>query len=130
MFYWIINVLRHSINRIQTKDHSIGTYEINKISSSCLDDKINILMDMIDYHYLLVIRVNYIKKVTSRSIHTAFFSSYRNITLIFSLVRTTKYYYNFLSQNSPVFTTASLFLFVLVYIKSLIVNILQTTISL
>ena len=34
--------LRHSINRIQSKDHRIGTYEINKISLSCFDDKIYI----------------------------------------------------------------------------------------
>ena len=33
--------LRHSMNRIQSKDHKIGTYEINKILS-CLDDKIYI----------------------------------------------------------------------------------------
>ena len=32
--------LKHSINRIQSKDHKIGTYEINKISLSCFDDKI------------------------------------------------------------------------------------------
>ena len=32
--------LRHSINRIQSKDHRIGTYEINKISLSCFDHKI------------------------------------------------------------------------------------------
>ena len=31
--------LRHSMNRIQSKDHRIGTYEINKISLSCFDDK-------------------------------------------------------------------------------------------
>ena len=31
--------LRHSMNRIQSKDHGIGTYEINKISLSCFDDK-------------------------------------------------------------------------------------------
>ena len=35
-------LLRHSINRIQSKDHKIGTYEINKISFSCFDDKIYI----------------------------------------------------------------------------------------
>ena len=29
-------------NRIQVKEHSIGTYEINKISLSCFDDKIYI----------------------------------------------------------------------------------------
>ena len=34
--------LRHSMNRIQSKDHKIGTYEINKISLSCFDDKIYI----------------------------------------------------------------------------------------
>ena len=32
--------LRHSVNRIQSKDHRIGTYEINKIYMSCFDDKI------------------------------------------------------------------------------------------
>ena len=34
--------LRHFMNRIQSKDHKIGTYEINKISLSCFDDKIYI----------------------------------------------------------------------------------------
>ena len=34
--------LRHSMNRIQSKDHRIGTYEINKISLSCSDDQIYI----------------------------------------------------------------------------------------
>ena len=31
--------LRHSMNRIQSKDRKIGTYEINKISLFCFDDK-------------------------------------------------------------------------------------------
>ena len=30
------------MNRIQSKDHRIGTYEINKTSLSCFDDKIYI----------------------------------------------------------------------------------------
>ena len=34
--------LRHSMNRIQSKDHNIGTYEINKIFVSCFNDKIYI----------------------------------------------------------------------------------------
>ena len=34
--------LRHSMNKIQSKDHKIGTYEINKVSLFCFDDKINI----------------------------------------------------------------------------------------
>ena len=32
--------LRHLLNRSQSKDHKIETYEINKISLSCFDDKI------------------------------------------------------------------------------------------
>ena len=35
--------LRHSINRIQGKDHTIGTYEIRTISLSCFDGKTYIL---------------------------------------------------------------------------------------
>ena len=31
--------LRHSMNRVQSKGHRIGTYEINKISLSCFNDK-------------------------------------------------------------------------------------------
>ena len=31
------------MNRIKSKDHRIGTYEINKIYLSCFDDKIHIL---------------------------------------------------------------------------------------
>ena len=34
--------LRHSMNRIQSKYHRIGIYEINKISLLCFDDKIYI----------------------------------------------------------------------------------------
>ena len=38
-------VLRHKIRRIQGKKHKIGTYEINKISLSCLYDKRFVLND-------------------------------------------------------------------------------------
>ena len=31
------------MNRIQSKNHKIGTYEVNKISLPCFDDKIYIL---------------------------------------------------------------------------------------
>ena len=34
--------LRHSVNRIQSKDHRIGTDENNKISLPCFNDKIYI----------------------------------------------------------------------------------------
>ena len=40
--------LRHSMKRIQSKDHRIGTYEINKISSFCFDDKIYIQNNVCD----------------------------------------------------------------------------------
>ena len=41
--------LRHSMNEIQSKDHRMGTYEINKISLPCFDYKIFIqTMDMMD----------------------------------------------------------------------------------
>ena len=39
---WNIKCIRHSMNRIQSKDHRIGTYQIKKISSPCFDDKIYI----------------------------------------------------------------------------------------
>ena len=32
--------IRHSMNRSQSKDHKIGTYEIKKISLSCLGQNI------------------------------------------------------------------------------------------
>ena len=35
--------IRHNMNRIQSKLHRIGTYDICKISLSCLDDKRYIL---------------------------------------------------------------------------------------
>ena len=34
--------IRHSMNRTESKDYRIGTYEINKISLSCFDHKIYI----------------------------------------------------------------------------------------
>ena len=34
--------IRHSRNKIQSQDHRIETYEINKISLACFDDKIYI----------------------------------------------------------------------------------------
>ena len=32
-------IMRHKMRRIQSKKHKLGTYEINKISLSCFDDK-------------------------------------------------------------------------------------------
>ena len=38
-------VIRHKMKRLQAKKHKIGTYEINKISLLCFDDKRYILDD-------------------------------------------------------------------------------------
>ena len=40
--------LRHSMNRIQSENHKVGTYENNEISLSCFDDKIYILNNRYD----------------------------------------------------------------------------------
>ena len=37
--------MRHEINRIRSKDHSIGSYRISKISLSSFDDKKYIIKD-------------------------------------------------------------------------------------
>ena len=41
-------VVRHNIKRIQSNLRSIGTYDVNKISLSCFDDKRYILDDGIN----------------------------------------------------------------------------------
>ena len=41
-------VVRHKMKRIQSKLHSVGTYELNKISLSCFDDKRFFLNDGIN----------------------------------------------------------------------------------
>ena len=37
--------IRHKMKRIQSKNQELGTYEIDKISWSCFDDKIYVLDD-------------------------------------------------------------------------------------
>ena len=41
-------VVRHKMKRILSELHSVGTYDINKISLSCFDDKRYILDDGIN----------------------------------------------------------------------------------
>ena len=41
------NIIRHKMRRIQSKKHKFGTYEIDKISLSCFDDKRYVLDDEI-----------------------------------------------------------------------------------
>ena len=38
-------IIRHKMTRIQSRKHKLGTYEINKISLSCFDDKRYVLDD-------------------------------------------------------------------------------------
>ena len=38
-------IMRHKMRRIQANKHKLGTYEINKISLLCFDDKRSILND-------------------------------------------------------------------------------------
>ena len=42
---FIKKIIRHKMKRIQSKRHKLGTYEINKISLSCFDDKRYVLND-------------------------------------------------------------------------------------
>ena len=43
--YFNEKVIRHNMKRIQAKKHKIGTYEIDKTSLSCFDDKRYVLDD-------------------------------------------------------------------------------------
>ena len=45
MLCLIKKIIRHKMKRIQAKKHKIGTYEIDKISLSCFDDKRYVLDD-------------------------------------------------------------------------------------
>ena len=38
-------IIRHKMKRIQSKKYKLGTYEIDKISLSCFDDKRHVLDD-------------------------------------------------------------------------------------
>ena len=40
-------IITHKMKGIQSKKHKLGTYEIGKISLSCLDDKRYVLVDRI-----------------------------------------------------------------------------------
>ena len=44
-FFFNEKVIRHKMKRIQSKKHKLGTYEIDKISLSCFDNKRYVLDD-------------------------------------------------------------------------------------
>ena len=39
------NIIRHKMKRIQSKKHKLGTYEIDKMSLLCFDNKIIYILD-------------------------------------------------------------------------------------
>ena len=45
MFNLTKQIIRQKMKRIQSKKHKLGTYEIDKISLSCFDDKRYVLDD-------------------------------------------------------------------------------------
>ena len=53
-------VVRHTMERIQSKKHKTGTQEVNKISLSCFDDKGFVLYDGI--HTLAYFHKDYKKQ--------------------------------------------------------------------
>ena len=59
-------IIRHKMKRIQSKKHKLGTYEIDKISLSCFDDKRYVLDDGVHvlayFHKDSVTRCRKIKK--------------------------------------------------------------------
>ena len=56
-------IIRHKMKRIQSKKHKLGTYEIDKISLSCFDDKRYVLDDGI---YTLAYFLKKVSQVVKR----------------------------------------------------------------
>ena len=60
-------IIRHKMRRIQAKKHKIGTYEIDKISLSCFDNKRFVLDDEIHtlayFHKNSVTSCNKLEKI-------------------------------------------------------------------
>ena len=52
MFSLIENIIRHKMKRIQAKKHKIRTYEFDKISLSCFNDKRFVLDEIHKLAYL------------------------------------------------------------------------------
>ena len=63
MSYLIKKIIRHKMKRIQSKKHKLGTYEIDKISLSCFDNKRYVLDDWIRSTYFHKNSVTSCKKI-------------------------------------------------------------------
>ena len=46
--FWNKKCLRHSMSRVESKNHRLGTYEINKIFLSCINNKMYIQKNGLD----------------------------------------------------------------------------------
>ena len=58
-------IIRHKIKRIQSKKHKLGTYDIDKISLSCFDDKRYVLDDGVIFYKNIFI--SYFHKNSAKS---------------------------------------------------------------
>ena len=72
--------MKHAMNRIQSKDHNVGSHRINKISLCSYNNKnMYLKVNIVGYHIFINLLVNHIKNN---------FVEYREFVLIFSLIRT------------------------------------------
>ena len=56
---------RHEMNRIQSKDHNVGLYRVNKISLSFYDSKnIYLKLDIVGYHIFINLCINHCKMIS------------------------------------------------------------------
>ena len=86
------------MNRIRSKDHRIGTYEINKISLSCFDDKIYIQKNGYDRLPLgnqSSSYLNYLEKFPCQAYYFNFQSNQDNSFLAKHIVRLLAWHINF-----------------------------------
>ena len=64
MFWFNEKIIRHKMKTIQSKKHKLGTYEIDKISLSCFDDKRFVLDDEIHSVFIFIkIVLQIVKKI-------------------------------------------------------------------
>ena len=64
MFWFNKKIIRHKMKTIQSKKHKLGTYEIDKISLSCFDDKRFVLDDEIHSVFIFIkIVLQIVKKI-------------------------------------------------------------------
>ena len=63
--------MRHKMNRIQSKNHNMGTYETKKVSISC-HDKGKYTWYTIGYHVFINLHVNNTKRKWFNRVYTIY----------------------------------------------------------